>query len=73
MMLRNLRVALFLVSRAIRRGNRGTVLLTILIIALAFINMSFMSSILNGLVVTINGQVTDNYVERQEEVDRVAG
>ena len=40
MMLRNLRVALFLVSRAIRRGNRGTVLLTMLIITLAFVNVS---------------------------------
>ncbi len=62
MLLRNLRVALFLVSRAIWRGNRGTVLLTMLIITLAFINMSFMASILNGLVATIDQQVIDNYV-----------
>ena len=62
MILRNLRVALFLVVRAVRRGNRSTLLLTMLIISLAFINMTFMSSLMNGLVAAINEQVMNNYV-----------
>lgn len=43
-MLKNLRASLFLVHKAISRGNKSTLVLTILVITLAFINLTFFSA-----------------------------
>jgi len=73
--LRNLKVALFLASKSIMRGNKGTVALIIFIMSLSFINLVFIASILNGIVETINNQVIDNLtsniaIDPQEEPNR---
>lgn len=44
------------------RGSRGTLLLTILIIGLAFINMTVMAGLVDGVVATIDRQVMNNHV-----------
>lgn len=71
-MLINLKVALFLAFKSAIRGNKAVVALMIFIMSLAFINLVFTSSILNGIIVTINNQVKTNLVsniviEPQEE------
>lgn len=48
--------------KAISRGNKGTLALTILVITLAFINITFISSILSGAINTAHQQAIDNYV-----------
>jgi putative ABC transport system permease protein len=59
-MLRSLRVALFLAFQSLKRGNKATIALTILIVSLAFVNLIFISSILGGLVEAINKQIVNN-------------
>ena len=58
----DLRVAVFLVYKAIERGNRFTLILTILVTTLAFINIIFISSIMNGAVGKVYQQAQENYV-----------
>lgn len=58
----DLRVALFLVYKAITRGNRFTLVLTILVTTLAFINIIFISAIMNGAVSKVYQQAQENYV-----------
>jgi putative ABC transport system permease protein len=53
------RVAFFLASRLITRGNKGTLLLTIMIIAMVFVNLIFLPSIIAGIVVLFNQQSID--------------
>ncbi|MDD1684906.1 MAG: FtsX-like permease family protein [Methanoregula sp.] len=53
------RVSLYLAVRAIRRGNRNTVALTILIIALVVVLMNFFSMIIGGIVIIYNQQMID--------------
>ncbi len=55
-----LNTALFLAYKAIVRGNIGTTILTISVMVLAFVNLLFLSSILLGLVNTMNRQGVDN-------------
>lgn len=62
MALRDLKVALFLGFKSIIRGNRATIALMIFILSLAFVNLVFISSILNGVLVAINKQVVTNVV-----------
>lgn len=57
-----LKVALFLGYKSIIRGNRATTALMIFILSLAFVNLIFISSILNGVIVAINKQVLTNVV-----------
>jgi len=52
-------VAIYLAVRAIRRGNRGTLALTILIIALVVVLMNFLSMIIGGVVTLYNQQMID--------------
>lgn len=52
-------VSLYLAARAIRRGNRGTLALTILIIALVVVLMNFLSLIIGGVVTLYNQQMID--------------
>jgi len=61
-MFTNLRASFFLTYKAISRGNKGTLALTILVITLAFINITFISSILSGAINTAYQQAIDNYV-----------
>lgn len=58
----DLRVSLFLVYKAITRGNRFTLVLTILVTTLAFINIIFISSIMNGAISKAYQQAKENYV-----------
>jgi putative ABC transport system permease protein len=58
----DLRVAVFLVYKAITRGNRFTLILTILVTTLAFINIIFTSSIMNGAISKAYQQAQENYV-----------
>ena len=52
-------VSLYLAVRAIRRGNRGTLALTILIIALVVVLMNFLAMIIGGVVTLYNQQMVD--------------
>lgn len=52
-------VSLYLAVRAIRRGNRGTLALTILIIALVVVLMNFLAMIIGGVVTLYNQQMID--------------
>ena len=58
----DLRVAFFLVFKAITRGNKYTLILTILVTTLAFINIIFTSSIMNGAISKAYQQAQENYV-----------
>ncbi len=53
------RVSLYLAVRAIRRGNRNTLALTILIIALVIVLMNFLAMIIGGVVTVYNQQMID--------------
>jgi putative ABC transport system permease protein len=59
MFINNLKVAYFLAGRSIRRGNKGTLLLTIAITALVFVNLVFQPSIISGIVETFDQQSID--------------
>jgi putative ABC transport system permease protein len=52
----DLKVSAFLAWKSIQRGNKGTLALTILIIALIFVNLVFLPSIISGVVETFNSQ-----------------
>jgi putative ABC transport system permease protein len=56
------RVAFFLVYKAITRGNRFTLILTIMVTTLAFINIIFTSAIMNGAISEAYRQAKENYV-----------
>ncbi len=58
-MIEEVRVSSFLAWKSIRRGNKGTLVLTILIIALVFVNLVFLPSIIAGVVQTFNTQSID--------------
>lgn len=61
-MFEGLRVSAFLAGRGLRRGNKGTIVLTVMIIALVFVNLVFLPSIVQGVVVSFNRQAIDyNY------------
>ena len=50
MSLQHLKVSFFLAVRGLLRGSRGSLYLSILIIAMVFTNMIFMSSIIMGAI-----------------------
>ena len=52
-------VSLFLATRAIRRGNKGTTILTIVILAVVFVNMLFLPSIVAGFLQNFNQKNID--------------
>ena len=56
-MLLDLRVSFFLAIRGILRGSRGSLYLTVLIIAMVFTNMIFMPSIILGFIKVAEGQI----------------
>ncbi len=56
----NVKTALFLAITSIKRGNKGTLAMTILIMTLAYVNLVFISSIFGGIVQAINSQAINN-------------
>jgi len=58
-MLEQEQVAFYLASRLISRGNKGTLLLTVMIIAMVFVNLIFLPSIIAGVVILFNQQSID--------------
>jgi putative ABC transport system permease protein len=52
-------VSWFLATRTIRRGNKGTTIMTIVILAVVFVNMLFLPSIIAGLVQNVNQKNID--------------
>lgn len=58
----DIRVSMFLVYKAVTRGNRFTLALTILVTTLAFINIVFISSLMNGAINKSYQQAQENYV-----------
>lgn len=58
-MFKNLRVPFFLAFRSIKRGNMGSVILTIVIMSLVFVNLIFLPSIISGIGGTMNQQAMD--------------
>lgn len=55
-MFSGIRVSAFLAWKSIQRGSRGTLALTIMIIALIFVNLVFLPSIISGVVKTFDTQ-----------------
>ncbi|HOT95401.1 MAG TPA: FtsX-like permease family protein [Methanoregulaceae archaeon] len=58
-MLEEEQVALYLTARLIARGNKGTLFLTIMILAMVFVNLVFLPSIIAGVVVLFNQRTID--------------
>lgn len=58
-MFEHLKVSSFLAYKSIVQGNKGTILLTLLIMSLAFVNLMFVSSLFGGLTDTSNNQLID--------------
>lgn len=56
----NIKTAFFLAFSSIKRGNKGTIAMTILIMTLAYINLVFISSIFGGIVKAMEQQSIDN-------------
>ncbi len=56
----NIKTSLFLAITSIKRGNKGTLAMTILIMTLAYVNLVFVASIFGGIVEAINKEAIDN-------------
>ncbi len=81
----NFKTAFFLAFTSIKRGNKGTLAMTILIMTLAYVNLVFVSSVFGGIVKAINQQSIDNqygnlviesaqdkeYIENSEAIDNI--
>ena len=61
-MIKDLKLALFLGYKSIINGHKSTIALMIFILSLAFVNLVFVASILNGITTTINNQIINNLV-----------
>ena len=61
-MIKDLKVAFFLGYKSIVNGHKSTIVLMIFILSLAFANLVFVASILNGITTTINNQLINNSV-----------
>jgi putative ABC transport system permease protein len=85
-MFEDAKVSWFLASRAIRRGNKGTSIMTVVILAVVFVNMLFIPSILTGFLQEFNQQnidysgqmvihprVNDRYIENATVVSQKIG
>jgi putative ABC transport system permease protein len=58
-MFKNLKVSFFLACKSIKRGNIGTVVLTVIIMSLIFVNLIFLPSIISGIGETLKQQSID--------------
>lgn len=56
---KDLSIAFFLALRSIQNGNRFTLLMTITIMALVFVNLVFLPSIISGVIVNYDAQSID--------------
>ncbi len=56
----NIKTAFFLAFTSIKRGSKGTLAMTILIMTLAYVNLVFISSIFGGIVEAINRESINN-------------
>jgi putative ABC transport system permease protein len=56
-MLNNLKVSLFLAYKSITKGNKGTLILTIFIMSLVFVNLVFIASLFLGINDALNNQI----------------
>lgn len=54
------RTAFFLTHTSIRRGSKGTLAMTILIMTLAYVNLVFIASVFGGIVNSINTESINN-------------
>jgi putative ABC transport system permease protein len=61
-MTKDLRVAFFLGYKSIVNGNKSIIALMIFILSLAFVNLIFTTSILNGVTATLDNQLINNSV-----------
>ncbi len=74
-MKKDLKVAFFLGYKSIVNGHKSTIVLMIFILSLAFVNLVFLASILNGVTTTLNNQLINNsianiVIDPQEEPTR---
>lgn len=56
----NIKTAFFLALTSLKRGNKGTLALTVFIMMLAYVNIVFISSIFGGIIEAINRESIDN-------------
>jgi putative ABC transport system permease protein len=56
------KIPFFLLWRFVRRSNRASLSLTVFLMAIAFINLVFIASLFNGIVVGTNEQFINAYV-----------
>lgn len=61
-MIKDLKLALFLGYKSIINGHKSTIALMIFILSLAFVNLVFVASILNGITTTVNNQLINNSI-----------
>lgn len=53
------RVPFFLIGRHVLRGNKWTLALIIFLVAIAFVNLIFITSLFNGIIANSNQQIID--------------
>ncbi|MBN2367930.1 hypothetical protein JXC34_02850, partial [Candidatus Woesearchaeota archaeon] len=58
-MLKDLKLAFFLALRSIRRGSKGTLIVTIIIMTLSIVNLFFMPALIDTINDRINEQIVD--------------
>ncbi len=56
----NIKTSFFLAYTSIKRGNKGTLAMVILIMTLAYVNLVFISSVFGGIVEAINREAIEN-------------
>jgi putative ABC transport system permease protein len=56
----NIKTSFFLAYTSVKRGNKGTLAMVILIMTLAYVNLVFISSVFGGIVEAINREAIDN-------------
>lgn len=61
-MKKDFKVAFFLGYKSIINGHKSIIILMIFILSLAFVNLIFISALLNGVTSTLNNQVINNSV-----------
>ena len=81
----NIKTAFFLAYTSLRRGSKGTLLMTILIMTLAYVNLVFIASIFGGIVEAMNKEsinnqysniviepaIDDRYIDNKEAVELI--
>jgi putative ABC transport system permease protein len=58
-MLRDFFIACWFGFKQISRSNKKSVVMTVIVVVLLFINILFVSSMMSGLIITINNQIID--------------